>query len=203
MQNPALGEERPQAPVCAEACPAGKQLDGKGPGSPGGHPVDHEPALCPCSKEGWCYPAWAAWGGAFASRWREVILPLVQHWWGLIWNAVSRSRLTSLSREMKVLEGVQQRAAKMVRGDWNGSSLRKGWETGTVQPNREEKVQGFSSMHMNTWREGVKQMEPRTFQWCPVTWTQAHTETFQRCYSPARCVWISIWCYGLLLKYIH
>jgi len=45
--------------------PAGKQLDRKGPGGPGGHQADHEPARCSCGKGvrpvvSWAYHATAA-----------------------------------------------------------------------------------------------------------------------------------------------
>jgi len=49
---PHQGEEQPQVPAHVRGHLARKQLCKKGPGGPGGNQVDHEPAMCPCSKEG-------------------------------------------------------------------------------------------------------------------------------------------------------
>ncbi|KAK4811893.1 hypothetical protein QYF61_014926 [Mycteria americana] len=51
--------------------PAGMQPGRKGPRSPGGHQLEHEPTTCPCCEESEQYP-----GQSIASRSREVILPL-------------------------------------------------------------------------------------------------------------------------------
>lgn len=49
--SPAPGEEQPQAPGGAGGCLAGEQLGRKGPGHPGGHHTEHEPAACPSHKD--------------------------------------------------------------------------------------------------------------------------------------------------------
>jgi len=45
-----LGEEQPQAPVCAGGNPAGRHLCKNGPEGPGGHQVEHEPEMYLCCK---------------------------------------------------------------------------------------------------------------------------------------------------------
>ena len=56
VQGPTAREEQPHAPVQAGDWPTGEQLCGERPGSPGGRQVDHEPAVCPCCKEGQWHP---------------------------------------------------------------------------------------------------------------------------------------------------
>lgn len=76
--------------------PAGSQLCSKGPKSPGGHHVEHESAVCPA-----------------------------QHWWGYIWSAGLSSGHVS-TRDLDILESVQQRAIRMI-WDWSVSPTRRGW----------------------------------------------------------------------------
>ena len=52
MQSPAPGRNNP---IHWEP-QAAKQLGRKGPGDAGGHHVEHEPAMCPCCKEGEQFP---------------------------------------------------------------------------------------------------------------------------------------------------
>ena len=52
VQIPAPREEQAHAPVHAGGWLAGKQIGRKGPGGPGGHQVEHEPAMGPYGKEG-------------------------------------------------------------------------------------------------------------------------------------------------------
>lgn len=52
VQSLAPGEEQPLAPVQAGDQPAGKQLGRTRPeGPPGGHQIEHKPAIFPCHKE--------------------------------------------------------------------------------------------------------------------------------------------------------
>lgn len=44
-------EEEPRAPAHAGGLPTGEQPDRKWPRNPDGHLADHEPAVCPSSKE--------------------------------------------------------------------------------------------------------------------------------------------------------
>lgn len=51
-QNPEPGEEQPHALVYTRGIySAGRQLVRKEPVRPGGHQVEHQPAVCPCSEE--------------------------------------------------------------------------------------------------------------------------------------------------------
>lgn len=50
-----LRRNNPTCQLHAGGHPVGKQLDRKGPGGPGGHQIEHEPAMHPCSNEGELY----------------------------------------------------------------------------------------------------------------------------------------------------
>lgn len=45
------GDKQPHAPINAEGHSAGKQLGRERPGSADGIQIEHEPAMCPCSKK--------------------------------------------------------------------------------------------------------------------------------------------------------
>ena len=85
----------------------------KGPGCPGGKQVCHEPAVRPCGQEGQWYPG--VHKKSTDSRLREVILPL--------YSALTRPRLdycvqfwaSQLKKDTDLLEGIQQRATKMIK----------------------------------------------------------------------------------------
>jgi len=46
-----LGRNKPMHQYMLGATQLESSSAEKGPGGPGGHPVGHEPAVCPCSKE--------------------------------------------------------------------------------------------------------------------------------------------------------
>lgn len=56
------------------------------------------------------------------------------------------------------------------RGWGNGDC--SAWKTGK----KKKMLRGISSICTNTWREGVKKMEPRSFLWCLATNTEGFPE---------------------------
>lgn len=59
VPTPRPGEEPPNAPVYSEVWYSGKQICGKGSGTPGGHPIKQS-AIYLNGKEGW-YPDCTVW----------------------------------------------------------------------------------------------------------------------------------------------
>lgn len=80
VQNPVPGKEKTQATLQAGDQPAEKQLYRKGPGSPGRHKIEHQPALHTCSRRG---PAAseAALEEALPADWRQSSFPFIENWW--------------------------------------------------------------------------------------------------------------------------
>lgn len=46
--------------------------------------------------------------------------------------------------------------------------MRRDWELGLLSLKKRRLGRGISSVHINTFRDGVKRTGPCCFQWCPV-----------------------------------
>ncbi|KAK4811158.1 hypothetical protein QYF61_019789 [Mycteria americana] len=103
-----LGKNNPMHQYMLGATQLESSFAEKDLGGLGGHQVEHEPAMCHCSREGS--------RRSVASRSREMILPL--------YSALVRPHLESCvqfwapqyRRDKDILERVQQRATKMMKG---------------------------------------------------------------------------------------
>lgn len=77
-------------------------------------------------------------------------------------------RASQYKRDLELLERVQQRTVKMMKG-WSIFPVRKGWELALLSP----------GMSINTWDEGAKRTEPGSLQWCPVKGSEAMGTTWK------------------------
>lgn len=102
--------------------PVGQQLCRKRPEGAGGHRVEHVPATCPCSKEGWqqtrLIPGCSR--RRAAGRLREGILPFCSAPVGHIWSLGPLYK-----RDWRASCNRPQRCAK----DWSACHIRRGWES--------------------------------------------------------------------------
>lgn len=96
-----------------------------------------------------------------ASRWRLWSWPSAQHGWGHTWSAGSRSGLPSGRETWSYLwestEGSQRKLMDL--SIWQEEAE---WA-------EKRRLRGISSWCINTWREGVKRMEPDSSWWYPLS----------------------------------
>ena len=71
-------------------------------------------------------------------------------------------------RDMDIVERVQERATKMMTGLEHLSYKDRLREQGLFILEK-RRLEGIFSMHVNTYREGARKMEPSSYQWCSVT----------------------------------
>ena len=74
--------------------------------------------------------------------------------------------------DMDILERVQQRATKMLKGLEHLSCEEKLRELGLFSLEK-RRVRGILLIYLNSWREGAKRTEPGSPQWCLVTGPEA------------------------------
>jgi len=171
VQNPAPGEDQPQAPVYAGVHQAGKPLSRTGPGILVDTKLNmgQQRAFAAKSSNGIldCIRR------SVASRSREVILPL--------YSALVRPHLEccvhfwapQLRRDMHVLERVQWKATKVIEGPEH-LLLEEGLRELRLFSLEKRSLRGWIlSMCTSTWRDSIKKMEPDSFQCCPVTGPEA------------------------------
>ncbi|GAB0206676.1 hypothetical protein GRJ2_003133200 [Grus japonensis] len=110
---------------------------------------------------------------SIANTLKEVILPL--------YSALVRPHLESCvqfwapqyKRGLDLLERVQQRATKMMKGLEHLSYEKRLRELGLFSLEKRRLRGDLINVYTNTWREGAKKTEPGSFQWCPVTGREA------------------------------
>lgn len=110
------------APLLPGGWPAGQQLCRKRPEGAGRHRVEHVPATCPCSKEGWQQTRLIPGGSRrrAAGRLREGILPFCSAPVGHIWSLDPWYK-----RDWQASCNWPQRWAK----DWSACHIRGDWES--------------------------------------------------------------------------
>lgn len=109
-------------------------------------------AMCPCRKTGQCYP------------WVHEMEQCQQWRWCHTWGSVQLC-LPQVKRDKDTLE------QPLNWGDWSTSSCKERQRELRLS-SQKKSARGIPLMYINTWREGVKKMEPGIFQWCLGTWKE-------------------------------
>jgi len=110
-------------------------------------------------------PPWA--GYSKSSGQRKWSFHFTLQWWGHTWNPVSSSRLLSTRETWTHWRESKDGPQRWFRV-WNISREERLRELGLFTMEK-RRFSGILSMYINTWREGVKKIEPGSFECCPVT----------------------------------
>lgn len=109
-------------------------------------------AMCPCRKTGQCYP----WVHEMEQCQQVEVVPHLGQCPALPSPGQERQGHSGTATELRRLE---HSSCKERQRELRLSSQKKS-------------ARGIPLMYRNTWREGVKKMEPGIFQWCFGTWKE-------------------------------